>query len=200
MSTAFWQQDSDRVVLTFVGAPGLSAADVDVVVTQNSLRAGLRSAGTPVCDAALFAAVKTPSAYFGIKTYPSGAAAAVVVLEKARPGDAWPTLFADGAPENASIFQVICAVQAFSAYEASDAGELTFPADAVINVLYQDPSGWWDGYYEGSFGSLPSNFVNVLPERLFFAPFLPTHLTPQHITLFYYFVPVHNNNNRTTED
>ena len=166
MSTALWQQDSDRVVLTFVGTPGLSAADVDVVVTQNSLRAGLRSAGTHVCDGALHAPVKSASAYFGIKTYASGAAAVVVVLEKARAGESWPALFADGAPENASIFQVICTVETFSPYDASDATELSFPAGAAIQILYQDPSGWWDGYYEGVFGSLPSNFVNVLPDRL----------------------------------
>lgn len=166
MSTALWQQDSERVVLTFVGTPGLSAADVDVVVTQNSLRAGVRSAGTHVCDGALYAPVKSPSAYFGIKTYASGAAAVVVVLEKARPGESWPTLFADGAPENASIFQVICAAEAFSPYDASDNTELSFPEGAILQVLYQDPSGWWDCYYEGAFGSIPSNFVNVLQERL----------------------------------
>ena len=61
----------------------------------------------------------------------------------------------------------VCTVQSFSEYTGFDATELTFPNGAIITVTYQDPSGWWSGFYQGAIGNLPSNFVNVLPERLF---------------------------------
>jgi len=165
MTTAFWQQDSEKVILSFLGPPGLNSSDVDVMVTQSSLRAGLRSTGLSVCDGSLFAQVKNNTAYYGIKTYPSGVTTVVLAIEKARPGEKWPTLFAEGAPENTRIFPVICTVKAFSEYAASDPSELSFPNEAVILILYQDPSGWWNGFYGGNVGNLPSNFVSVLPEQ-----------------------------------
>jgi len=178
MTTAFWQQDSDKVILTFLGPPGLTPSDVDVVATQNSLRAGLRSTGASVCDGSLFAPIKGNSAYYGIKSYANGVTAVVLVVEKARPGEQWPTLFADGAPENQRIFSVVCTVQAFSEYTGSDPSELTFPNEAVILVLYQDPSGWWNGFYDGNLGNLPSNFVSVLPDR----PLTPDVDDPNNVT------------------
>jgi len=165
MTTAFWQQDSDRVILTFLGPPGLTNSDVDALATQNSLRAGLLSSGISVCDGSLYSQVKSNTAYFGIKSYPYGSTTVVIVLEKAHSGEQWPSLFAEGAAENGRIFPVICTVKAFSEYAATDPSELTFPNEAVITVIYQDPSGWWNGFYEGNLGSLPSNFVSVLPEQ-----------------------------------
>jgi len=165
MTTAFWQQDSDKIILSFLGPPGLTAADVDVMATQSSLRAGLRSTGLSVCDGSLFSQIKSNTAYFGIKTYPNGTTAVVLVLEKSHPGENWPTLFAEGAPENARIFSVVLKVQSFAAYQGSDPSELSFPPEAIITVLYQDPSGWWNGFYDGNLGNLPSNFVNPLPDQ-----------------------------------
>ena len=164
MTTAFWQQDSEKVILSFLGSPGLTANDVDVMATQSSLRAGLRSTGISVCDGSLFSQIKSNTAYFGIKNYPNGTTVVVLVMEKVRPGEQWPTLFADGSPENQRIFTVLSVVKAFSEYAGTDVGELSFPAEAVITVLYKDPSGWWNGFYQGSLGNLPSNFVNEIPD------------------------------------
>ena len=200
MTTAFYQQDSEKVILTFVGPPGLTPADVDVVVTQGSLRAGIRSTGENVCDGSLFSQIKSNAAYYGIKTFASGTTAVVLVLEKARPGEDWPMLFSEGAPENQRIWRVICTVQTFSEYAGTDPTELSFPNQAIIKVLAQDPSGWWTGFYEGALGNLPSNFVTPLPDRLLSSFFISYQYTfCFHPSLFPLLPPFFSFLNRSTD-
>ncbi|XP_052244351.1 intersectin-1-like isoform X10 [Dreissena polymorpha] len=46
-------------------------------------------------------------------------------------------------------------------YAAQHPDELTFPKDAVINVLKKDDPDWWQGEYGGSTGVFPSNYVQA---------------------------------------
>lgn len=41
---------------------------------------------------------------------------------------------------------IICRVRALYAYESSDPSSLSFQPDAIIEVLAQLESGWWDGW------------------------------------------------------
>ena len=163
---SFWQQDAEKVVVTLPGPPDGAVGDVEVVLTQNSLRVSLRSAGTTLCDAALHAAVKPSTGRYGIKTWrgADGLATHSVVLsvEKAARGDEWPALFAETTPADAQLPQVITRVRTAYDYEASDPNELSFAPGAVITVLFQDPSGWWQGFLDGQQGNFPSNFVEEL--------------------------------------
>lgn len=43
--------------------------------------------------------------------------------------------------------EVICRVKALYAYESNDPSSLSFKPDAIIDVLAQLESGWWDGWY-----------------------------------------------------
>lgn len=70
-------------------------------------------------------------------------------------------------------------VRTLYAYEAADPNALSFPQGAVIEVLSQLDTGWWDGLLLGDTtepairGWFPSNFVKALPrdelERLYAA-------------------------------
>ncbi|KAF8656654.1 hypothetical protein AX16_002458 [Volvariella volvacea WC 439] len=47
-------------------------------------------------------------------------------------------------------------------YTPSQTSELSFRRNDVIEVLSQQPSGWWDGLLGGSRGWFPSNYVVVI--------------------------------------
>ncbi|KAI9493737.1 ras guanine nucleotide exchange factor domain-containing protein [Zychaea mexicana] len=59
---------------------------------------------------------------------------------------------------------VICRVCALYPYVSTDASSLSFEQGAVIDVLAQLDSGWWDGWCNGKRGWFPSNYVQVIPE------------------------------------
>jgi len=42
---------------------------------------------------------------------------------------------------------------------------LSFRTGNIIHVLNRDPSGWWDGEFEGRRGWFPSNYVNADPGK-----------------------------------
>ena len=44
-------------------------------------------------------------------------------------------------------------------YKAQHADELTFPKDAVINVI-KEGAEWWQGEYNGEIGMFPANYVS----------------------------------------
>ncbi|KAJ7440631.1 SH3 domain-containing protein, partial [Mycena galericulata] len=44
-------------------------------------------------------------------------------------------------------------------YEAQDASALSFRQNDIIEVLTQQPSGWWDGLLGDERGWFPSNYV-----------------------------------------
>ncbi|XP_047454296.1 myosin IEb [Mugil cephalus] len=52
--------------------------------------------------------------------------------------------------------------RALYAYDAQDTDELSFNADDVIEILTQDPSGWWFGRLRGREGMFPGNYVEKI--------------------------------------
>eukprot|EP01117_Protostelium_nocturnum_P011004 TRINITY_DN3994_c0_g1_i1.p1 TRINITY_DN3994_c0_g1~~TRINITY_DN3994_c0_g1_i1.p1 ORF type:complete len:505 (+),score=181.38 TRINITY_DN3994_c0_g1_i1:69-1583(+) len=50
-------------------------------------------------------------------------------------------------------------VKAMFDYTATEEGELSFPLGAIITIISQDDSGWWEGEYQGKVGMFPHNFV-----------------------------------------
>ncbi|KAK4509955.1 DNA mismatch repair protein Mlh1 [Mucor velutinosus] len=67
-----------------------------------------------------------------------------------------------------SAKEVICRVRALYAYESNDPSSLSFKPNAIIDVLAQLESGWWDGWSNGKRGWFPSNYVEVLkPQELY---------------------------------
>ncbi|XP_028985399.1 myosin IEb isoform X1 [Betta splendens] len=49
--------------------------------------------------------------------------------------------------------------RALYAYDAQDTDELSFNADDVIDIITEDPSGWWFGRLRGKEGMFPGNYV-----------------------------------------
>jgi len=164
---SFWQQDAEKVIVTFPGPPSGALDDVDVVLTQNSFRASIRSTGVAICDSSLFSAIKSASAHYGIKTRhaPDGSItfSVIVYMEKANHGEQWMSLFTQTAVNDNALFPpVVAKVRTTYPYAPDDPNELAFPQDVVITVLNQDPSGWWQGYLEGKRGNFPMNFVELI--------------------------------------
>ncbi|KAM3613650.1 uncharacterized protein V6R79_002895 [Siganus canaliculatus] len=52
--------------------------------------------------------------------------------------------------------------RALYAYDAQDTDELSFNADDVIEILSEDPSGWWFGRLRGREGMFPGNYVEKI--------------------------------------
>ncbi|KDR82605.1 hypothetical protein GALMADRAFT_238008 [Galerina marginata CBS 339.88] len=50
-------------------------------------------------------------------------------------------------------------------YEAQDASALSFHTDDIIEVLTQQPSGWWDGLLGEERGWFPSNYVTIISDE-----------------------------------
>uniref|UniRef100_A0A3P9JDL1 Osteoclast-stimulating factor 1 n=1 Tax=Oryzias latipes TaxID=8090 RepID=A0A3P9JDL1_ORYLA len=52
--------------------------------------------------------------------------------------------------------------RALYAYDAQDTDELSFNASDVIEILTEDPSGWWFGRLRGREGMFPGNYVEKI--------------------------------------
>ncbi|XP_070822826.1 myosin IEb [Chaetodon trifascialis] len=52
--------------------------------------------------------------------------------------------------------------RALYAYDAQDTDELSFNADDLIEILTEDPSGWWFGRLRGREGMFPGNYVEKI--------------------------------------
>ncbi|CAJ1061297.1 myosin IEb [Xyrichtys novacula] len=52
--------------------------------------------------------------------------------------------------------------RALYAYDAQDTDELSFNTDDVIELLTEDPSGWWFGRLRGREGMFPGNYVEKI--------------------------------------
>lgn len=50
-------------------------------------------------------------------------------------------------------------------YDAQDASALSFRRNDIIEVLTQQPSGWWDGLLGDERGWFPSNYVEVISDE-----------------------------------
>ncbi|XP_039606317.1 myosin IEb [Polypterus senegalus] len=48
------------------------------------------------------------------------------------------------------------------AYDAQDTDELSFNADDIIEIIREDPSGWWVGRIRGKEGLFPGNYVEKI--------------------------------------
>jgi son of sevenless-like protein len=68
-----------------------------------------------------------------------------------------------GDTESESSLALFC--RALYHYKAHDASGLSFRRDDIIEILMQEPSGWWDGYLKGQRGWFPSNYVTVITEE-----------------------------------
>lgn len=47
-------------------------------------------------------------------------------------------------------------------YNAQDTDEISFAADEIIEVIQEDPSGWWTGRLRGREGLFPGNYVEKI--------------------------------------
>ncbi|XP_034265184.1 unconventional myosin-Ie isoform X2 [Pantherophis guttatus] len=52
--------------------------------------------------------------------------------------------------------------RALYAYDAQDTDELSFNANDIIDLLREDPSGWWTGRLRGKQGLFPNNYVSKM--------------------------------------
>ncbi|XP_056331104.1 myosin IEb [Danio aesculapii] len=52
--------------------------------------------------------------------------------------------------------------KALYAYDAQDTDELSFQQDDIIEILSEDPSGWWQGRLRGKEGMFPGNYVEKM--------------------------------------
>ncbi|NXD06259.1 MYO1E protein, partial [Nothocercus nigrocapillus] len=52
--------------------------------------------------------------------------------------------------------------RALYAYDAQDTDELSFNANDVIDIIKEDPSGWWTGRLRGKQGLFPNNYVTKI--------------------------------------
>ncbi|XP_056141830.1 myosin IEb [Lampris incognitus] len=52
--------------------------------------------------------------------------------------------------------------RALYAYDAQDTDELSFNTDDVLEILTEDPSGWWFGRLRGKEGMFPGNYVEKI--------------------------------------
>ncbi|XP_048189140.1 unconventional myosin-Ie isoform X2 [Perognathus longimembris pacificus] len=52
--------------------------------------------------------------------------------------------------------------KALYAYDAQDTDELSFNANDVIDIIKEDPSGWWTGRLRGKQGLFPNNYVSKI--------------------------------------
>ncbi|XP_053133870.1 unconventional myosin-Ie-like isoform X2 [Hemicordylus capensis] len=52
--------------------------------------------------------------------------------------------------------------RALYAYDAQDTDELSFNADDFIEIIKEDPSGWWQGRIRGKEGVFPGNYVEKM--------------------------------------
>uniref|UniRef100_A0AAR2IZV7 Osteoclast-stimulating factor 1 n=1 Tax=Pygocentrus nattereri TaxID=42514 RepID=A0AAR2IZV7_PYGNA len=52
--------------------------------------------------------------------------------------------------------------RALYAYDAQDTDELSFNADDIIEIVNEDPSGWWFGRLRGREGVFPGNYVEKI--------------------------------------
>jgi son of sevenless len=63
-------------------------------------------------------------------------------------------------------------------YEAQDSSALSFKQDDIIEVLSQQPTGWWDGLLGEERGWFPSNYVEIISDEEAEAAFSGSEMAP----------------------
>ncbi|KIK59298.1 hypothetical protein GYMLUDRAFT_44664 [Collybiopsis luxurians FD-317 M1] len=66
--------------------------------------------------------------------------------------------------DNASLYPALFCRAKYD-YVAQDASALSFQTGDIIEVLTQQPSGWWDGLLNDERGWFPSNYVTIISEE-----------------------------------
>jgi len=73
-----------------------------------------------------------------------------------------PSPLTKSAPLPLSHVSSSVRVKAQYTYKSTEPNELSFTEGSIINVTYQDESGWWEGELNGQVGVFPSNHVVVI--------------------------------------
>ncbi|KAG6832006.1 hypothetical protein H0H92_006042 [Tricholoma furcatifolium] len=76
---------------------------------------------------------------------------------------AHPTQHQEDLMEEEQFNSLFC--RALYDYDAQDVSALSFQRGDIIEVLTQQPSGWWDGLLGDERGWFPSNYVEVISEE-----------------------------------
>lgn len=153
-----WYQTDANVTISFrVESDNYDA--VDIACSSTNIRAGAYG-DTPVVDGALAGSIDPASSKWGfMSSAGTGATFVQIMLGKAVPGP-WGSLLADGSGPAPSRY-VITTYD----YAAEDDNEIGFGPGDYIEVLSEDPSGWWQGSYYGFVGTFPSNFTEPLDRK-----------------------------------
>ncbi len=178
-----WFQNISVLSIAFSVPSSIKKENIEVQVTATTIKVGLKGA-TPVCEVisrliinnfqgTLYAQVKPASSKWNLKGN-----TVTVTLEKVAKSK-WPSIFGKMEPKRR--------VKVLYDYDAQDAIELTIHENDLINVIKEDPSGWWKGELNGKVGLFPYNFVEELPiEQAPVAPqgtpLIPTKLAPTYIS------------------
>lgn len=64
-----------------------------------------------------------------------------------------------GGGNNGADDPIICRARAVYPYEAQGEGEHSFAEGQILDIVYQDESGWWEAVVDGVRGLVPSNYV-----------------------------------------
>ncbi|RXW21608.1 hypothetical protein EST38_g4250 [Candolleomyces aberdarensis] len=73
------------------------------------------------------------------------------------------TVNPDQDDDDAPLISFLC--RALYDYDAQDASALSFRQGDLIEVLSQQPSGWWDGLLGEERGWFPSNYVTIITDE-----------------------------------
>ena len=155
-----WYQTDANVTISFrVDSDNYDA--VDIACSPTNIRAGVRGE-TPVVDGALAGSIVPSSSKWGfMSSAGTGATFVQIMLGKATLGP-WGSLLADGSGPHPSRY-VITTYD----YAAEEDTEIGFGPGDYIEVLTEDPSGWWQGSYYGFVGTFPSNFTEPLDRKIY---------------------------------
>ena len=158
MSEYSWYQTDANVTVSF----RVDSADrdaVDIAASSTSIKAGLRGEA-PIVEGALFRSIAPASSKWGfMSSEGTGVTFVQIMLAKADAGH-WDALLADGSGPAPSRY-VITTYD----YAAEEETEIGFGPGDYIEVLSEDPSGWWQGSYYGFVGTFPSNFTEPLDRK-----------------------------------
>lgn len=79
-------------------------------------------------------------------------------------------------PDDGQFTTLFC--RALYNYEAQDSSALSFRQDDIIEVLSQQPTGWWDGLLGEDRGWFPSNYVEIITDEEAEAAFAGSEMGP----------------------
>jgi hypothetical protein len=146
-----WFQNPNTITITFnIEQYGKKTVDnIEVLVSNNSIQAGIKGSTPLICQGTLSAPVK--SSKWELKGN-----VVVIQMEKVNKGR-WNSLFAVTPSTTSKVM-----VKVLFDYDAADPLELSIRENDIIHVLSEDASGWWKGECNGVVGLFPHNFVEKI--------------------------------------